>query len=754
MSTVNGKIMEKMVKNYSFAVILLINVIILNRSIVNCDINYNKTNNNSSVPVLACINDEYCSKSIQDQLVLAKSINKYHHNVGSSGKSFNTERLKHSSVLYGLVMNAEKHQLNHQCFSELMQIYEGINKKEIWAIKILDASGHMQAGFTLGHNNWLGSQKGCQAVQQPLQITLSNRFERLMNPNLLHSVAPFDVDYRMVYFKHTSPWQVEIKFLSENVLHIGLCLPNSCRNSEIHNLTQEYFNSRISDSQEIFDFDGDVILVKDLKLRNNFFTKKSVIIASVVFSLVFFVVLASWNRDEQINNLTNETPSNDTTIIPPSNSFWDKLLRSFSIKNNWKVIMDDTIAKDSIPVINGLKSISAFMILLFHVLWFSFYTISNPGVVFNFSEQIRFQFIANAALMVDVFFTISGFLVTYNFLRNRARMIEIENNNLFKNIKLFGKLLMHRYIRLSPLYLMVNLLTEVFTSYIVDTSKFWVHERSDLNCQQYWWRNILYIQNLFHVDELCGSWTWSMACEMQFFIVFTIIMFIYAKNKDLGRNVFWTFSGIIFAIGTYQTFKKEFVPSFDVLYNTATDLYTAPWVRVTPYIVGVGCGYYLQNYKEQIKIKNSFRSVLYMLSTFFFILVLHCSIKRDVVPVVASFFIVLGRPILGLCVSWFIISNAVGYSCWVSNLLSAKVFVRVNKLTYAIYLLNPIIITVFTGSFDNGTLVDPMVLFILMLGISVVTYILSIFFSLFFEIPYYKLSNELLKRVPVAHKKD
>lgn len=91
--------------------------------------------------------------------------------------------------------------------------------------------------------------------------------------------------------------------------------------------------------------------------------------------------------------------------------------------------------------------------------------------MFNFSEQIRFQFIANAALMVDIFFTIrylnysqpttnpelnniiilfptfSGFLVTYNFLRNEARMIEIQHNDLYKNIKLFGKLLMHRYIR-------------------------------------------------------------------------------------------------------------------------------------------------------------------------------------------------------------------------------------------------------------------------------------------------------------------
>jgi hypothetical protein len=44
-------------------------------------------------------------------------------------------------------------------------------------------------------------------------------------------------------------------------------------------------------------------------------------------------------------------------------------------------------------------------------------------------------------------FVCSGFLVTYNFLRNEKRMTEIKENSFVKNAKLFGKLLMHRYIR-------------------------------------------------------------------------------------------------------------------------------------------------------------------------------------------------------------------------------------------------------------------------------------------------------------------
>ena len=81
----------------------------------------------------------------------------------------------------------------------------------------------------------------------------------------------------------------------------------------------------------------------------------------------------------------------------------------------------------------------------------------------------------------------------------------------------------------------------------------------------------------------------------------------------------------------------------------------------------------------------------------------------------------------------------------VSRILSSKTFIRINKLTYAIYLLNPIVITVAFGSFENGGTVDPSLYFILMIGVTVVTYIFAIVFTLLFEIPFVKLSNEILK---------
>lgn len=123
-------------------------------------------------------------------------------------------------------------------------------------------------------------------------------------------------------------------------------------------------------------------------------------IPSSIFLLVLLIIFCAWNRDERISDAL------DPVEAAHCNNFWDKVLKSFSLQNNWKTLMDNSTSKDSINVINGIKSISCFFILAFHMFWFSFYATSNPGVMFHLSEKVRFQWIANAALMVDAFFAI------------------------------------------------------------------------------------------------------------------------------------------------------------------------------------------------------------------------------------------------------------------------------------------------------------------------------------------------------------
>lgn len=170
----------------------------------------------------------------------------------------------------------------------------------------LDSSAMPEPGFVLGQNFWLGSIKGCASVQKPPPLTISNRFQRFMHSDLLTATAPFKIDYRMVYAEHRSPLQIQVEFVLEKIvnifafnyfwkerrnnipltfhsmrfylqkiLHIGLCVPVSCSNDQISNLTQEYFDEEFLDTQIINDYQPNVLEVKDLHPSVNYMEKTS-----------------------------------------------------------------------------------------------------------------------------------------------------------------------------------------------------------------------------------------------------------------------------------------------------------------------------------------------------------------------------------------------------------------------------------------------------------------------------------------------
>lgn len=156
---------------------------------------------------------------------------------------------------------------------------------------MLDSSATIQPGFVWGNNYWLGSISGCAAVRNPMPLTLSSRFPRNMKSTLIKAIAPFDVDYRMVYAKHQSPWQIQVEFLlSDKILHIGMCLPASCSDSEISNLTQSYLDGNFLESQNVFEHQPEVVLVKDLYVKSDFLQKTSVKIIGYTFDLVLILI--------------------------------------------------------------------------------------------------------------------------------------------------------------------------------------------------------------------------------------------------------------------------------------------------------------------------------------------------------------------------------------------------------------------------------------------------------------------------------
>lgn len=186
-------------------------------------------------------------------------------------------------------------------------------------------------------------------------MTLSAKFPRVMKSALVTAVSPFPVRYLVAHVKHKSPWQFEEKFLEENILHLGLCLPVACQTHEIYNLTQTFFDARQDDFQVLFELEAEVLEIKDLQLRENFMWKRSVImlltVVGVTAGLHFFSYLLKDNMDIFAVNKQDERILEQTS----GGISRGQILTSFNIEKNLETIFNSNLERETFPIIGGLK---------------------------------------------------------------------------------------------------------------------------------------------------------------------------------------------------------------------------------------------------------------------------------------------------------------------------------------------------------------------------------------------------------------
>lgn len=172
---------------------------------------------------------------------------------------------------------------------------------------------------------------------------ISDRYERLMRLGLLESVPPFEVELKMAYARHRSPMQIDLKIMTEHVLHLGLCLPKSCGNEEIQSLLQVTLDEM--DLMQELEMQPEVYNVKDLKLRREFFYRKS-----LWMLLAYVAVIAVMTRCASIyrNESKAEFDKKETSLL-------SELVKCFNSEENKKKIRSRESSADAINSIAGLK---------------------------------------------------------------------------------------------------------------------------------------------------------------------------------------------------------------------------------------------------------------------------------------------------------------------------------------------------------------------------------------------------------------
>jgi peptidoglycan/LPS O-acetylase OafA/YrhL len=163
-------------------------------------------------------------------------------------------------------------------------------------------------------------------------------------------------------------------------------------------------------------------------------------------------------------------------------------------------------------------------------------------------------------------------------------------------------LVLSRFVRLAPLYyFMFFFFWLVMVLWGGEGPLFFEYSNMS-ECGTNWVWHMLFLNNLipWKQRDMCMSWTWFIACEMQFFLLLPTLITQYYRVRENFWISIATLAGLSSLIVLIVICKNDISASYftykDVYW---TVLYEKPYARLIGYLTGViaGCAYF--TYKHE-----------------------------------------------------------------------------------------------------------------------------------------------------------
>ncbi len=345
------------------------------------------------------------------------------------------------------------------------------------------------------------------------------------------------------------------------------------------------------------------------------------------------------------------------------------------------------------PFLDGMRAMSVLWLVGFHSLWFLGFFLSQEKFLAIVKSGLPAYLLLCGHLGVDVFFVLSGFLITHVLIEGRARSVSI--------LHFYRR----RAFRILPAYFACLLLYSFSSAFL----------ELDLNLQNIW-ANLLFVNNLLPVANQAMSWTWSLAIEEQFYIVFPLVYFATTSRRRL----------ISYVIGLIVV---------AILIRTYVIVSTGPWL-VSPFHPKVGGQAFFDYFdtlygKTHMRFGGLLAGILAraVLDERNFIGWLKNKKNLNLALVVAAsaaiFYVVL-NPLFSFVLNWnnshfktanlilerYLLSFGLSYlifhliaisspNRWITRALSHKGWRPVAELSYSAFLLNPLTISFLAFSFRD-----------------------------------------------------
>ena len=283
--------------------------------------------------------------------------------------------------------------------------------------------------------------------------------------------------------------------------------------------------------------------------------------------------------------------------------------------------------------IQGLRAIAVLFVWLFHL---------NSNIL------------PGGFIGVDIFFVVSGFLIT------SITLIQKENNKFS-----FAKFYFSRIRRIVPAYYVFLLVISCLTLYLyipVDIAEY----------TRRLFYSVIFNSNSYFagLDNYFGAGssenpllhTWTLAIEMQFYLVLPFIIYFFNKKKSLILSI-----ALFILLLSYAQYQ--------ISIGNDNLMYFSLLARSPEFLVGVILSLMMSIYQDKLTLNKNIQTVLGVLGVIILIVSAGMISESSKFPGLLA--------IIPCSGAFLILWNKEGV---VNKLLSNKVFVYIGELSYSIYL--------------------------------------------------------------------
>jgi peptidoglycan/LPS O-acetylase OafA/YrhL len=326
--------------------------------------------------------------------------------------------------------------------------------------------------------------------------------------------------------------------------------------------------------------------------------------------------------------------------------------------------------------LDGLRALSILWVVLFHAGWYSLWYVPPATYVALLESRLMLP-VWRGDFGVDVFFVLSGFLIAGMLIDERERIGRVR----------VGLFQIRRFLRTWP---------ALVVAVGIDIALFNDHPGMV-------WANLVYASNFVTVTHVCMGWTWSLSIEEQFYVLCPWLLRAVApaslrvKLLALATMMVLVCAAIAFIVVRrgYHAFDVEialnrspgrWVRAFD-------DLYTKPWMRAGPLLVGVGaaCVYRARGIMEAMGRATVTGALGFGVAVGVAAIATHWPIVSGAPRVLEVAYIASFRTVFGLAVAYGMLFSMSSHPLGrvLGRVLSARFWYPFAQLSYAAYLLNP-----------------------------------------------------------------